>query len=80
MRKPWHSSFKHLAVVVQSREFIVLYQALAQAGEQVAASAGEDETLARLQLDEVNAAISNSEQELSKLNRSVIVLWDIDKW
>ena len=30
---------------------------------------GEDETLARLQLDEVKAAISNSEQELGKLNR-----------
>jgi len=56
---------------VQSRDFISLYQALAQAGEQAAASAGEDETLARLQLDEVNAAISNSEQELGKLNRFV---------
>lgn len=57
-----------------------LYQALAQAGEQAAASAGEDETLARLQLDEVNAAISNSEQELTKLSRFAIVLWDINKW
>ena len=67
-------------MVVQTRDFISLYQALAQASEQAAASAGEDETLAKLQLDEVNAAISNSEQELSKLNRSVVVLWDIDKW
>jgi len=64
---------------VQSRDFISLYQALAQAGEQAAASAGEDETLARLQLDEVNAAISNSEQELGKLNRFVSVLWNIDE-
>lgn len=80
MLKPWHSSFNHPVVAVQLRDFLSLYQALAQAGEQAAASAGEDETLARLQLDEVNAAISNSEQELSKLNRSVIVLWDIDKW
>lgn len=64
---------------MQSRDFISLYQALAQAGEQAAASAGEDETLARLQLDEVNAAISNSEQELGKLNRFVSVLWNIDE-
>lgn len=67
-------------MAVRSRDFISHYQALAQAGEQAAASAGEDETLARLQLDEVNAAISNSEQELSKLNRSVILLWDIDNY
>ena len=62
-----------------SRDFISLYQALAQASKQAAASAGEDETLARLQLDEVNAAISNREQELSKLNRFVSVLWNTDE-
>lgn len=48
-----------------------LSKALSRAGEQAAASIGEDETLARLQLDEVKAAISNSEQELAKLNRYV---------
>ena len=48
-----------------------LFKALSRAGEQAAASIGEDETLARLQLDEVKAAISNSEQELAKLNRCV---------
>lgn len=53
----------------ERRRLMKQREALAQAGEQAAASAGEDETLARLQLDEVNAAISNSEQELSKLNR-----------
>lgn len=51
-----------------------LFQALARANEQAAASAGEDETLARLQLDEIKAAISNSEQELNKLNRFGSVL------
>ena len=48
-----------------------VFKALSRAGEQAAASIGEDETLARLQLDEVKAAISNSEQELAKLNRYV---------
>ncbi len=58
-----------------------LSQALARAGEQAAASAsaGEDETLARLQLDEIKAAISNSEQELNKLNRFVSVVCDISE-
>lgn len=55
-----------------------LFQALSRAGEEAAASAGEDETLARLQLDEIKAAISNSEQELSKLNRSVKITSDVD--
>lgn len=48
-----------------------VFKALSRAGEQAAASIGEDETLARLQLDEVKGAISNSEQELAKLNRYV---------
>ena len=54
------------------------FQALSRAGEEAATSAGEDETLARLQLDETKAAISNSEQELSKLNRSVKIISDVD--
>lgn len=53
-----------------SRGFIVSFpQALARAGEQAVASTGQDETLARLQLDEIKAAISSSERDLNKLNR-----------
>ena len=55
---------------VRSSGFIVSFpQALARAGEQAAASTGQDETLARLQLDEIKAAISSSERDLNKLNR-----------
>ena len=51
-----------------------LFQALSRAGEE----GGEDENLARLQLDEIKAAISNSEQELSNLNGSVKIISDVD--
>ena len=50
------------------------HQALSRASEQAAGTTGEDETLAGLRLDELKAAISNSEQELNKLNRSVWLL------
>ena len=64
--------FLFVAINVRSRGFIVSFpQALARAGEQAAAAAstGQDETLARLQLDEIKAAISSSERDLNKLNR-----------
>ena len=55
---------------VRSYGFIVSFpQALVRAGEQAAVSTGEDATLARLQLDEIKAAISSSERDLNKLNR-----------
>ena len=64
--------FLFVAINVRSRGFIVSFpQALARVGEQAAASTGQDETLARLQLDEIKAAISSSERDLNKLNRFV---------
>ncbi|PFX32468.1 Centrosomal protein of 164 kDa [Stylophora pistillata] len=53
----------------EKRRLVQQREALARAGKQAVASTGEDGTLAGLQLDEIKAAISSGERDLSKLNR-----------
>ncbi|XP_022779198.1 centrosomal protein of 164 kDa-like isoform X2 [Stylophora pistillata] len=55
----------------EKRRLVQQREALARAGKQAVASTGEDGTLAGLQLDEIKAAISSGERDLSKLNRFV---------